>query len=817
MIAKRVLREKGTSSAARLVKYMVAAQGKNDPQTWERTADYILATDDKTYKGERVGSYRVTNCETDDPAAATVLIEATQSINSRSKNDKTYHLVFSFPPGENPPLEVLHDIEDHLIDSIGYRDHQRISAVHIDTDHLHVHVAINKVHPTGFQNIEPYYDQKRLMEACERLEVKHNLQRTNHGLNDNERNRSNERSRTVGSRDSGTIELNPAQRPELRDTRFRRYLRESYDLTFTGERPPKTFNDLRTLSGSSLDGAAQRAEMLLQGNALVGLERGGKAPVHSLRRERAGDRGNITQDGGGLEFSASEALALGAFDETALSEYDAKESQEQTPKGKAADIENHSGLETLSGYVAREVAPSIREAKSWKEVHEALSEHGLLMTQRGAGLIIGDPELPLWVRASNCSRDLSLKSLTDRLGPFEKSKGLASESKKKFTPKPRQNHPKTAELFAQYQREKQTNIAARRNGFASIKAENLQFKEQLAAWSKTQRALLKMSPKGAAKKIMSATITQQANASRLKHQKEMAVKREALFNKTSTPTWAEWLCRQAEAGNLDALEVLRSRELKEAQFKADLLSAESTDRAKTYILKALKPQARNDGSMSYKTADGGLVVDRASHVKAEKATTGAAMVALELASKRFEGQALIVEGSATFKQEVAQLAGLHKLNVSFADPEMERIRQSILSQKTENNLVKNTVHIPTEETLKDHKVEEKTDENIDKNGSLSVENFINERNKVREKLSSIDYHKLWTSEDAGSFTYEGRRKLKDGSEVLLLKRGNEIFVKPSSERVVAKASKLKVGSPVKLDARGRFVGDKKVKSNGIEL
>ncbi len=809
MIAKRIPREKGTSSAARLVKYMVAAQGKNDPQTWKRTADYILETDDKTNKGERVGSYRVTNCETDDPAAATVLIEATQAINSRSKNDKTYHLVFSFPPGENPPLKVLHEIEDHLIESIGYKDHQRISAVHIDTNHLHVHVAINKVHPTGFQNIEPYYDQKRLMEACEHLEIKYNLQRTNHGINENERIRVNERSRK-----SGTIELNPAQRPELRDSKFRRYLRESYNLTFAEERSPESFNNLRTLSSRSLDGAAQRTEMLLQSNALASLERGGKASVHSLRREGTSNRGNTPQNGGLTaidEFSSSEAIALGAFDETALSEIDAKEAQE--PKGKAADIEKHSGLETLTGYVAREVAPAIREAKSWQEVHEALSEHGLLMTERGAGLIIGDPELPLWARASKCSRDLSLKSLTDRFGPFEKSKKIDTKPNKKFIPKPRQTHPKSAALFAQYQREKQENIAARRSGFINLKAEDMQFKSQLAAWTKTQRTLLKMSPKGAAKKIMSATITQQANASRLKHQKAMAEKREELFKRTSTTTWAEWLCKEAESGNLDALDILRSREQKEAQFKADLLSAENTDKAKTYILQALKPQARNDGSMSYRTADGGLVVDRASHVKAEKATTGAAMVALELASKRFEGQALIVEGSEVFKQEVAQLAGLHKLNIHFADPEMERVRQSILGQKSENNLVKNEVKTPKKENLKDQEIAQETVQ-ITNN---SLVDFINERNKIREKLSSIDYHKLWTSEDAGSFAYEGRRRLKDGSEVLLLKRNNEIFVKPASERMVAKASKWKVGSPVQLDARGRFVGDKKVKSNGIEL
>ncbi|WP_265567455.1 relaxase/mobilization nuclease domain-containing protein, partial [Serratia grimesii] len=157
------------------------------------------------------------NCGTDDPADAAILIQATQAANTRSKAEKTYHLVYSFPPGEQPDLETLHTVEDELCEAIGLGDHQRVSAVHIDTDNLHVHVAINKVHPTGLQNIEPYYDQFRLMEACERLEVEHGLQRTFHGLEAKQRNQNRD------------IELLPAKTPKQRDSLFRAHLRNAYD------------------------------------------------------------------------------------------------------------------------------------------------------------------------------------------------------------------------------------------------------------------------------------------------------------------------------------------------------------------------------------------------------------------------------------------------------------------------------------------------------------------------------------------------------------------------------------------------------------
>lgn len=53
MIAKRVPRRAGTSSPARLVRYMVAAQGGIEPESWQRTADYILDTKGATTQGEK--------------------------------------------------------------------------------------------------------------------------------------------------------------------------------------------------------------------------------------------------------------------------------------------------------------------------------------------------------------------------------------------------------------------------------------------------------------------------------------------------------------------------------------------------------------------------------------------------------------------------------------------------------------------------------------------------------------------------------------------------------------------------------------------
>src|SRR5687768_18372381 len=128
MIAKRITSKAAKPRMARLVRYVVAAEGGIDPRSWERTADYVLCSKTNN-RGEKVGGVRVTNCHTDDPAAATTLIEATQAANTRSKTDKTYHLVFSFPPGEEPDLKTLHKIEDELVAAIGYAD--QIGRAHV--------------------------------------------------------------------------------------------------------------------------------------------------------------------------------------------------------------------------------------------------------------------------------------------------------------------------------------------------------------------------------------------------------------------------------------------------------------------------------------------------------------------------------------------------------------------------------------------------------------------------------------------------------------------------------------------------------------
>ncbi|AMQ26649.1 TPA: relaxase/mobilization nuclease domain-containing protein [Legionella pneumophila] len=135
---------------------------------------------DEQNKHERVGKVRISNCNSIDPTWAIHEVLATQARNQRAKGDKTYHLLISFAPGENPSEDILKAIEERVVSSIGFKDHQRISAIHHDTDNLHIHVAVNKIHPKSFNMIEPYRAYRAFSEVASTLEVEYGLELTNH-------------------------------------------------------------------------------------------------------------------------------------------------------------------------------------------------------------------------------------------------------------------------------------------------------------------------------------------------------------------------------------------------------------------------------------------------------------------------------------------------------------------------------------------------------------------------------------------------------------------------------------------------------------
>lgn len=145
--------------------------------SFRRLANYMVTGKRNV---ERVGAVRVVNCEGLGLEWAVAEIAATQAANTRAASGKTYHLLLSFPPGERPEAHVLEAIEDRIVASLGFGEHQRVSAVHTDTDHLHIHIAINKIHPRTLALHSPRRDFLTLGEVCAQLETEFGLVQTRH-------------------------------------------------------------------------------------------------------------------------------------------------------------------------------------------------------------------------------------------------------------------------------------------------------------------------------------------------------------------------------------------------------------------------------------------------------------------------------------------------------------------------------------------------------------------------------------------------------------------------------------------------------------
>src|SRR5271166_3134314 len=124
---------------------------------------YLL---DPQNKKTRVGEVVITNCVSTDTTWASREIAATQGLNTRAKSPRTYHLIISFKAGENPDAQTLRLTEERFCKALGFAEHQRVSVVHHDTDNVHIHVAINKIHPTTFTIHDPIRDYKARSKLC---------------------------------------------------------------------------------------------------------------------------------------------------------------------------------------------------------------------------------------------------------------------------------------------------------------------------------------------------------------------------------------------------------------------------------------------------------------------------------------------------------------------------------------------------------------------------------------------------------------------------------------------------------------------------
>jgi len=108
----------------------------------------------------------------DDLQLACKLVDAVQSQNTRAGSKRTYHLVISLHPDDRRlERKELQQVVESFVDTLGFSEHQYIAVRHDDTDHEHIHVAINKIHPETFRIHSPAWDHQKLFTGARALEL----------------------------------------------------------------------------------------------------------------------------------------------------------------------------------------------------------------------------------------------------------------------------------------------------------------------------------------------------------------------------------------------------------------------------------------------------------------------------------------------------------------------------------------------------------------------------------------------------------------------------------------------------------------------
>lgn len=132
--------------------------------------NYATAFIDKTSNKEKCIAIRTHGVA--DIATASIEMNAVAANNTRCK-DPAYHFILSWPEHEHPDPNSIFDAAQHAINALGLSEHQYVIAVHANTDNIHCHVAVSRIHPYTFRSHNIEWAKKTLHKAARQSEIRH--------------------------------------------------------------------------------------------------------------------------------------------------------------------------------------------------------------------------------------------------------------------------------------------------------------------------------------------------------------------------------------------------------------------------------------------------------------------------------------------------------------------------------------------------------------------------------------------------------------------------------------------------------------------
>jgi hypothetical protein len=305
-----------------------------------------------------------------------------------------------------------------------------------------------------------------------------------------------------------------------------------------------------------------------------------------------------------------------------------------------------------------------------------LAVYGLSIKPRGAGLVIATSDGKVAVRASRFFRALSAQALGKRWGLYQAPIAPMPSAKLRYERAPKRKHVASTRLWAAYREQRRL---AQEGRAAALDA----FREQDARWSLAVK-IWWINTKHRISHAYHRTaegrrpMWDEARADLNRKVNEIQEWRDQRFREIARsfplPNWFEFLQFEAARGDSEALAILRLREDQERQAGAAFAAARDPVEARHVVFSALHPFARKNGQLVYNLKDGGQIIDDGNGVRFEAVSPHAMFLTFSIHAERWPGRPVPLEGDDTFKRQMVEIAARTKLDMTFADPALERLR-----------------------------------------------------------------------------------------------------------------------------------------------
>ena len=119
----------------------------------------------------------------EDPQQAAFIMRATAALGRTDK--PVQHFSISLPPDEHLSREQWEQVIDTTLRDLGLEEHQALIIALRDTDHEHIHLLVNRVHPETLRAWDRWQDRRRLMASMRSQELALGLRPTPHNEDPN--------------------------------------------------------------------------------------------------------------------------------------------------------------------------------------------------------------------------------------------------------------------------------------------------------------------------------------------------------------------------------------------------------------------------------------------------------------------------------------------------------------------------------------------------------------------------------------------------------------------------------------------------------